>query len=217
MKRNRKNNIKLLALTLILLLGIGFAALAANLKIDGTLNVSRTSWDVHFENVNITTGSVTANPAPTSDNTTTTEMAYTINFTKPGDFFEFTTDIVNDGTIDAMVDVVSNNAYATAASTTPISLPSYLTSTVTYADGVPIAQNQELLHDTSEKIKVRVEFKKDINVSDLPSSGDTSIVFKFIGDYKQADENAVPKPIVVLPEGKTKDNLSSITRRKNKR
>jgi hypothetical protein len=45
-----------------------------------------------------------------------------------------------------------------------------------------------LLHNTSEKIKVRVEFKKDINVSDLPSSGDTSIVFKFIGDYKQADE-----------------------------
>ena len=208
MKRNRKQNIRLLALILILLLGIGFAALAANLKIDGTVNVAKTSWDVHFENVSITEGSVEANPAPTSDDTTTTEMTYTINFTKPGDFFEFTTDIVNDGTIDAMVDVVSNNAYANAASTTPISLPTYLTSTVTYDDGVPIAQNQELLHNTSEKIKVRVEFKKDINVSDLPSSGDTSIVFKFIGDYKQADENAVPKPVVILPEGKTKDNLT---------
>ena len=208
MKRNRKQNIRLLALILILLLGIGFAALAANLKIDGTLNVSRTSWDVHFENVSITEGSVEANPAPVSDDTTTTEMAYTINFTKPGDYFEFTTDIVNDGTIDAMVDVVSNNAYANASSTTPITLPTYLTSTVTYEDGVPIAQNQELLHNTSEKIKVRVEFKTDINVSDLPSSGDTSMVFKFIGDYKQADETSVPKPVVVLPEGKTKDNLT---------
>ena len=208
MKRNKKQNIRLLALILILLLGIGFAALAANLKIDGTVNVSKTSWDVHFENVSITEGSVEANPAPTSNNTDTTEMTYTINFTKPGDFFEFTTDIVNKGTIDAMVDVVSNNAYANVSSTTPITLPTYLTSTVTYSDGVPIAQNQELLHNTSEKIKVRVEFKKDINVSDLPSSGDTSIVFKFIGDYKQADENAVPKPIVVLPEGKTKDNLT---------
>ena len=191
MKRNKKQNIRLLTLIFILLLGMGFAALAANLKIDGTVNVSRTSWDVHFENVSITEGSVTANPAPTSDDTTTTEMTYTINFTKPGDYFEFTTDIVNEGTIDAMVDVVSNNAYANASSTTPITLPTYLTSTLTYADGVEIAQNQELLHNTSEKIKVRVEFKKDIEISDLPSSGDTSITFKFVGDYKQADENAV--------------------------
>ena len=208
MKRNKKQNIRLLVLILILLLGIGFAALAANLKINGTVNVAKTSWDVHFENVSITEGSVEANPAPTSNNIDTTEMTYTINFTKPGDFFEFTTDIVNKGTIDAMVDVVSNNAYANVSSTTPITLPTYLTSTVTYSDGVPIARNQELLHNTSEKIKVRVEFKKDINVSDLPSSGDTSIVFKFKGDYKQADENAVPKPIVVLPEGKTKDTLT---------
>ena len=207
MRENRKKNIKLAVLVLILLLGIGFAALAANLKIDGTLNVSRTSWDVHFENVAITEGSVTANLAPTSNNTDTTKMTYTINFTKPGDFFEFTVDIVNKGTIDAMVDVVSNNAYADYTSTTPITLPTYLTSTVTYSDGVPIAQNQELLHNTSEKIKVRVEFKKDINVSDLPSSGDTSIVFKFKGDYKQADENAININNWMLPTGKTKDNL----------
>ena len=210
MRANRKKTIRTALLMMVLLLGIGFAALAANLKIDGTLNVSRTSWDVHFENVNITTGSVTANPAPTSDNTTTTEMAYTINFTKPGDFYEFTVDMVNDGTIDAMVDVVSNNAYANASSTTPITLPTYLTSTVTYDDGVEILPNQELLHNTSEKIKVRVEFKKDIEISDLPSNEDTSIVFKFVGDYKQADENVIPvRYNWVLPTGKTKDNLEN--------
>ena len=192
MRENRKKNLYVGLACLVLLLGIGFAALAANLKIDGTLNVSRTSWDVHFENVSITEGSVEANPAPTSDDATTTEMAYTINFTKPGDYFEFTTDIVNEGTIDAMVDVVSNNAYQNVSSTTPITLPTYLTSTVTYDDGVEIQPNQELLHNTSEKIKVRVEFKKDISSSDLPSSGDTSIVFKFKGDYKQKDENAKP-------------------------
>ena len=191
MRENRKKTIRTLLLIFILFLGLGFAALAANLKIDGTVNVSKTAWDVHFENVSITEGSVTANPAPVSDDATTTEMTYTINFTKPGDYFEFTTDIVNEGTIDAMVDVVSNNAYANAASTTPIALPTYLTNTVTYADGVEIVQNQELLHGESEKIKVRVEFKKDIQASDLPSSGDTTIVFKFVGNYKQKDENAV--------------------------
>ena len=199
MRENRKKTIRTLLLIFILFLGLGFAALAANLKINGTLNVSRTAWDVHFENVAITEGSVTANPAPVSDNTTTTEMTYTINFTKPGDYFEFTTDIVNEGTIDAMVDVVSNNAYANASSTTPITLPTYLTSTVTYSDGVEIKPNQLLAHNTSEKIKVRVEFKTDIEVSDLPSSGNTSIVFKFIGDYKQADKNAVGNNTTYTP------------------
>ena len=192
MKENRKKNIRVAVLILILFLGIGFAALTTQLKIDGAVNVSRTSWDVHFENVSITEGSVNASPAPVSDDATTTEMEYGINFTKPGDYFEFTTDIVNDGTIDAMVDVVSNNAYANASSTTPITLPSYLRSTTTYDDGTPISQNQELLHGTSEKIKVRVEFRTDINPSDLPSSGDTSVVFKFKADYKQKNENSVP-------------------------
>ena len=191
MRRNKKKNLYVGLVILILMLGIGFAALNTTLKIDGTLNVARTSWDVHFENVQVTTGSVTASPAPTTDGETTTEMAYTINFTKPGDFYEFTVDMVNDGTIDTMIDVLDNNAYATAASTTPIALPSYLTSSVMYNSGVPIQQNQLLAHGTSEKIKVRIEFKKDISASDLPSSGDTTIVFKFRGDYKQADENAI--------------------------
>ena len=206
MRTNRKKNLYVGLLCFILLLGIGFAALAANLKIDGTVNVSRTSWDVHFENVSITEGSVTANPAPTSDNTTTTEMAYTINFTKPGDFYEFTVDMVNDGTIDAMVDVVSNKTYSSNG-TTEITLPTYLKNTVTYEDGTPILRNQKLDHNTTEKIKVRVEFRQDIQASDLPSSGDTTVVFKFIGDYKQADENAVSTYDWRLPEGRTKDNL----------
>ena len=191
MIRSRRNKKYLYILILFLILGIGFAALAANLKINGTVNIDSASLDVHFENVQVTEGSVTANPAPTSNNTDTTEMTYAINFTKPGDFYEFTVDIANDGSIDAMVNLISNTTYESDG-TTLKNLPSYLTSTVTYDDGVEIQPNQELLHNTSEKIKVRVEFKKDIEISDLPSSGDTTIVFKFIGDYKQKDENSIP-------------------------
>ena len=193
MKRNRKQNIRLLALILILLLGIGFAALTANLKIDGTVNVSRTSWDVHFENVNITEGSVTANPAPTSDDATTTEMTYTINFTKPGDYFEFTTDIVNEGTIDAMVESFSNNAYADSTSLTPIALPNYLNSYVLYEDYTNVSNNDLLKQGTQEKIIIRIEFKKNIEITDLPNNGDTTIIFKLKSNYKQADETAVDR------------------------
>ena len=191
MRENRKKTIRISLLILILLLGIGYAALTAKLKVDGTVHIDKTTWDVHFENVQVTEGSVEANPAPTTNNVDTTSMTYTINFTKPGDFYEFTVDVVNDGTIDAMVNTVSNKTY-TSNGTTETELPPYLTNTVTYNDGTPINKNQELLHGTSEKIKVRVEFKKDIQASDLPSSGDTTVVFKFVGNFKQADENSIP-------------------------
>ena len=190
MIRNRRNKKYLYVLILFLALGIGFAALAANLKINGTVNIDSASWDVHFENVQITQGSVTANPAPTSNNVDTTEMTYTVNFTKPGDFYEFTVDIANDGSIDAMINLVSNTTYEQDG-TTPKNLPDYLRSSVTYDDGVQIKQNQELLHNTSETIKVRIEYRTDIDTSDLPDTADT-VVFKLEEDYKQKDENAKP-------------------------
>ena len=212
MKRDRKENIKLLALALILLLGIGFAAIATQLKIEGTLDVAKTSWNVHLENVNITPGSVTANPAPTTDdeNKNTTEIAYSMSFNKPGDFYEFTVDMVNSGTIDAMVDSVSNLLYENNG-TTLKTLPAYLDSKVTYADGITIEQNHYLKVNTTEKIKVRVEFKKDISISDLPSSSSDTMKFIFKADYKQADEYAEDRPLPpewTLPAGKTATTLS---------
>ena len=190
MRRNKRKTIKMSLLMLILLLGIGFAALTANLKINGTVDVTSSSWDVHFENVQITTGSVTATTVPTSDDATTTEMTYAVNFTKPGDFYEFTTDVVNDGSIDAMVDVVTNKVYSSDGETER-TLPEYLKSSVTYDDGLEILPNQLLEKQTSEKIKVRVEFRTDIDSSDLPSTADT-IVFKFSGTYKQKNDSAIP-------------------------
>ena len=192
MRRNKRKTTKMSLLMMLLLLGIGFAALTANLKINGTVDVSKASWDVHFENVSITEGSVTATTVPTSDDETTTEMTYAVNFTKPGDFYEFTVDIVNDGSIDAMVDLVTNKVYSSDGET-EITLPNYLKSSVTYIDGSSMFQKQLLEKQTSEKIKVRVEFKRDINPSDLPSSADT-MMFKFGVDYKQADDTAISRP-----------------------
>ena len=189
MKKLRKKNTKLFILILLLLLGIGFAALAANLKIDGTVSVHKVNWDVHFENVEVTQGSVAANPAPTSDNETTREMNYAIRFSNPGDFYEFTVDIVNGGTINAMLNLMVNKVYETGTDH-EINLPAYLTNTVTYIDGTPIQKDQILKRGKREKIKVRIEFKTDVDPSDLPKTGDESVEFKFEEDYKQADNTA---------------------------
>ena len=187
--KNKKTHVFMLVLLLIL--GIGFAALAATLKINGTITIDSAKWDVHFENVEVVQGSVTATTVPVSDNTTTTEMTYAVDFTQPGDFYEFTVYIANDGTIDAMVNLVTNKVYA-ADGETEKQLPAYLKSTVTYDDGAPISKNQLLAKQTSEKIKVRVEFRSDVEASELPSTNETT-VFKFSSTFKQADENACQK------------------------
>ena len=188
--KNKKTHVFMLVLLLIL--GIGFAALAATLKINGTITIDSAKWDVHFENVEVAQGSVTATTVPTSDDATTTEMTYAVDFTKPGDFYEFTVDIANDGTIDAMVDLVTNKVYASDG-TTEKALPAYLKSTVTYDDDVEIKSNQLLAKQTSEKIKVRVEFRSDVEASDLPSTNETT-VFKFSSTFKQADETSCQRP-----------------------
>ena len=188
--KNKKTHVFMLVLLLIL--GIGFAALAATLKINGTITIDSAKWDVHFENVEVAQGSVTATTVPTSDDATTTEMTYAVNFTKPGDFYEFTVDMANDGTIDAMVNLVTNKVYSSDGETEK-QLPAYLKSTVTYVDGVSILPNQLLAKQTSEKIKVRVEFRTDVDASELPSTNETT-VFKFSSTFKQADETSCQRP-----------------------
>ena len=203
MRTMRKQFRHLIIAICLMFLVIGFAAFSATLKINGTYNISAMKWDVHFENVNVTTGSVNASVSPTTNNVDTTEMTYTIDFTKPGDFYEFTVDVVNKGSMDAMVDNITNNVYASNG-VTQISLPTYLNSSISYDDGGLIETHHLLEKNQSVKLKVKVEFKKDVFASELPSNGDTTIKFKLVANYTQADENAVfIKPL----EEKTWDEI----------
>ena len=50
-----RNSKKLLIFALILFawstIGIGYAYLSSNLKLAGTANIAKTSWNIHFENI----------------------------------------------------------------------------------------------------------------------------------------------------------------------
>ena len=74
-----------------------------------------------------------------------------------------------------------------------VTLPDYLAYTVLYSDGVVVGNNHKLSANSTETYKVRVEFKKNINANQLPSSQDT-LVFKFNVSYVQADDNGINKP-----------------------
>ena len=182
-KNKRKLNYMILII-MILVISIGYAILSSNLNIVGSSQIGAPTWDIHWENVVVKTGSVTAS-TPTIDTNRTT-VNYTVTFTIPGDYYEFTVDAVNAGSIDGMVSVVSNKLNGTEITT----LPNYLEYKVTYDDGVDIAPNHLLSAGTSEKYKVHVGYKKDISVSDIPATPQT-LNLSFSVTYVQSDSNAV--------------------------
>ena len=182
MKKNKTQVYLLLIFSLALLIGIGYAALSATLNINGQTTINKASWDVHMEDINVTSGSVTATTAPTLDASKTT-VNFSVNLTNPGDFYEFTVKEVNKGTIDAMVSTISKTGLTESQA-------KYLDYTVNYSDGTALAEKQLLKSNQSETLKIRVAFKKDITAADLPTA-DTTLNLSFSLNYIQADGSAV--------------------------
>ena len=206
----KKNNKKwTLVLVLLLVVSIGYAALASNLKINGTTGVKSATWDVYWNNVQVTQGSVETtqgNQARITDQAKT-QVEYSVTLNEPGDFYEFTVDAVNNGTIDAMIEdgSIVKGVYSDSNYTQSVTLPKTISYTVTYADGTEIAPKHLLAKKTNgvattETYKVRIEYKNDdsINPGDLDNTNDLTYYFKFSVNYVQADDNkiAVQHPVV---------------------
>lgn len=184
--KNKKTIMVILLVVLLLVISIGYAALQSNLTITGTTGISNTKWDIHWENVQITSGSVSTSTADkaTIDSSKTT-VNYNIALANPGDFYEFTVDAVNDGTIDGMVSTVTSKLNGTTITT----LPEYLQYEVKYADGLAVHENHLLEAGATESYRVRVAFKRDIDASQLPTSVQT-LNLSFSVVYQQANDNA---------------------------
>ena len=190
MRRYKKNKINYILIILLLGITLGYAYLNTTLNINGTTNITSANWSIYWDNIVFGTNNVTDVTTPATISSGLTEVTFNVNFKEPGDTYEFTVDAVNDGTIDAMISVVSNGVYASNG-TTPKTLPEYLEYTVTYSDGVEISQNHLLEAGDTETYKVRVHYKEDITASQLPSTND-NYMFKFSVTYAQATSSAIP-------------------------
>ena len=101
-----KNSKFIIAFLILFTITIGYAILNSILNINGRSNISKNTWDVHFDNIKVTDGSVDAIKVPTIENNTKIDFDAKLNL--PGDFYEFIVDVVNNGTIDAMVESIIN-------------------------------------------------------------------------------------------------------------
>ena len=107
-KRDKIN--KIFALVLILLgITIGYAALSTTLKINGTTNIGKNTWDVYWDNLgNISkSSSTTVVKGAQIDEHDDEKIDFEIKLNEPGDYYEFQVDAVNNGTLDAMTSLVS--------------------------------------------------------------------------------------------------------------
>ena len=159
-KSGKKVVLSLLAL-LLLTITVGYAALSTTLNINGTSKINNATWDVHFANLKVTSGSVSATKAATIDSAT--EIDYNVELIKPGDFYEFTVDVTNTGTIDAKLGAAPILSGVSAEQDV------YTNYTVTYSDDTAIHANDKLAAGTTKKLKVRVEFDRNITNSQLPT------------------------------------------------
>ena len=185
--KRRKSNFKLILILLILGITVGYALLTAVLNINGIGRINKATWNIHWENIKVKEGSVsTDNPAIIVDSDRTI-VEYGVVFNKPGDYYEFTVDAKNDGTIDGMITSIDNKLYdENDEEVTP--LPSYLTYTVTYSDGQEIEENHILKAGRSEEYKVKVKYKETITEDELLEN-DQVFNFKLSVTYDQSNEN----------------------------
>ena len=182
----RKINYVLTLSIIILLFTIGYAFLNTTININGTGYIDRAEWNVHFTNIQVKNGSVVATTAPTISNNTS--ISFSALLDNPGDFYEFTVDIENTGTIPAMIDSFSITPTLTSEQA------NYFNYSVTYLDGSALADKYLLNVNDSETIKISFLYKELANNNLYPIE-DQNFQFNLTIDYVQADSTAVERTI----------------------
>ena len=149
MNLRKKNNIFKVIIACLIVIGIslGYAVINSNINITGLSKIFNAiskifnaNWDIHFDNVVVNTNSVeieddNVSSAATIDPNDSTKVSFHVKLKEPGDFYEFTVDAVNEGSIDAMVDLttstmkIGNNEPVEITNET---LPNYLKYYVRY-------------------------------------------------------------------------------------
>ena len=159
---NRKHLSIILCVIVILVftLTIAYAALSAVLTINGSAEVVASNWDIHLENATVRNGSVVTT-LPTITNGTT--ATFNVSLSKPGDYYEFNIRLVNDGTLDAMVESITKSSLTDEQS-------KYFNYYIGYESGESINTRQLLAANDYLVLRVRVEYRNDITAEDLPST-----------------------------------------------
>ena len=108
MEKERKVRVLSIAALLVAVLGltVAFAALSQTLTIKGSAAVNTATWDIHFEKTSDKKTEVEGAATFTEPTLSGTKIEnFSATLTKPGDSVTYYFDIVNKGTVDAVVSI----------------------------------------------------------------------------------------------------------------
>lgn len=172
MRRGQKNLIIVFLLVVLLVMAAGFAAFSMNLNINGSATISN-SWDVKITDISLK-ASTQSNPNPygngespstmpgggTNPTYTDTTATFYSTLGVPGDSVTYVVTIVNNGTVNAIVDSmewVKENG-------TPDN--QYNVSPIIYSYSFP--NRNQVLAKNGGTTTLEVTVSYDINVTDQP-------------------------------------------------
>ena len=195
MRRNKtkKTSLVVVVLMLVLLISLGYAALTTTLNVNGTATLKKHSCNIYFNNVQVKSGSISGEKVlivPETNGNITTQLTWSVSMDTPGEFYEFNVDVVNGGSIDAMVNTETEDIVTSSLTEAQLK---YLDYTIKYSNGENIEKYDKLAAGETKTITVKLLFKQDVNPNDLPETEQNGITLRYETNYVQADNNAVTK------------------------
>ena len=164
-----------ISLAVIIILGIVYAAFTQQLNINGSATGRTSKWDIHFENLSNVSLNGTAKEltSPTINNNSTTIGNYSISVTSPGDYAEYTFDVVNAGDYDATLTGLQKTSPSCQGtgdngSTDATNVCGKLTYTLTYENGTTVSQNDTLKSKETKTMKLKLLYQEFNDASLLP-------------------------------------------------
>ena len=175
-KKNKK--ILMLLILMMLLVGIGYASLKLQLTITGTTTIKNNNFSIKFANIVEKEGSVTPTKAATigSDNIS---VSFDVILSNPGEFYGFNLDIVNDGSLSAVIESFNKTVLTEEQQ-------KYLSYEINYVDGTAINIGDFLGENETNTISVLISYKE--NPEEMPSTSEQTLNFSFSINFVEGVE-----------------------------
>ena len=198
---SKQRNYIIIGLCMILvIMGVGYAAFATQLKINGTANID-SNWNVRITNIQSTVQSGSASNAVEPSYTDTT-ATFKTNLVSPGDSMKYDITVSNEGSIDAVlesIDVNTNENEAITFETSGIENGDKLEASQTDILTVTVSYNSSVTsqpENTNSTITVTLNYKQDDGTVVPPTPAgptiggqEVEIVTEGDGLYKDEYEN----------------------------
>ncbi len=175
-RKNKNNCVMSIIGILVCFVTIGFAAMATSLSINGSATVAKATWNVKFDEIRVFGGSQT--PTTAANISGNTSVGFNVTLNQPNQYYKFLVDVVNEGTIDAMIKTI----------TTP-TVSGNLEFSATYKDGTAIGVNDALKAGETKTLLVTLKYK------DSMASETTTQEVTYTINYGQADDLAQERAI----------------------